>query len=118
MHTEKQLQKRNEDKNTENPGRAIKAVLEGEQASIISHLEHNLETVAGRLLKDVLTDAEHQKICNPEADYVRRVMNEILDGVLSSIQQDKEDMYVFIEDVLREIGGPADRLANALGKSG
>ena len=119
MHTEKQ--KREEDKKIalpENPGRAIKAVLEGEQANIISHLEYNLETVAGRLLKDVLSDEEHQTICNPEADYVRRVMNEILDGVLSSIQEDKEDMYVFIEDVLREIGGPADRLANALGKSG
>lgn len=116
MHTEKQ--KREEDKNTENSGRAIKAVLEREQASIISHLEYNLETVAGRLLKDVLSDDEYQTVCNPEADYNRRVMNEILDGVLSSIQEDKENMYVFIEDVLKEIGGPVDRLANALGKSG
>lgn len=116
MHTEKQ--KTEEDKITKNSGKAVKAVLEREQANIISHLEFNLESVAGRLLKDVLSDEEHQTICNPEADYNRRVMDEILGGVLCSIQDNKELMYVFIEDVLKEIGGPADRLAKALSKSG
>ena len=92
-------------------------VLKNARAQIIAALVNNLNPVADKLLaKSILTSAEHQQVCNPLEGHENEVMHTVLKDILVTINWDPSMMMVFIEDVLEEIGGPADRLATKMSK--
>lgn len=98
-------------------GQPERKVLEKARAEIIAALENNLNPVANKLLtKSILTPAEHQQMCNPLDDHENEVIRTVLKDILVTINDDPSMMMVFIEDVLEEIGGPADRLATKMSK--
>ena len=87
------------------------------RAQIIAFLENNLDPVADKLFaKSILTLAEHQLVCNPLEGGENEVMSTVLKDIFGTIKRDPSMMMVFIEDVLEEIGGPADRLARKMSK--
>ena len=101
----------------EKSGQPEKKVFEKARAQIIAFLENNLNPVADKLFaKSILTSAEHQLVCNPLEGHENEVMRTILKDIFGTIKRDPSMMMVFIEDVLEEIGGPADRLARKMSK--
>ena len=92
-------------------------VLKNARTQIIAALVNNLNPVADKLLaKSILTSAEHQQVCNPLEGHENEVMRTVLKDILVTINWDPSMMMVFIEDVLEEIGGLADRLATKMSK--
>ena len=109
--TERELEKEKKS------GQPERKVLEKARAQIIAALETNLNPVADKLLsKSILTPAEHQQVCNPLEGHENEVIHTVLKDILVSINGDPSKMMVFIEDVLEEIGGPADGLATKMSK--
>ena len=80
-------------------------------------LEFSLITVAGKLLQcGVINDGQHGIIVDPAADYNALAVRSILDSIGRSIEMDPNNFENFLSNVLEEIGGPAETLAEKMSK--
>uniref|UniRef100_A0A1X7TLC6 Uncharacterized protein n=1 Tax=Amphimedon queenslandica TaxID=400682 RepID=A0A1X7TLC6_AMPQE len=94
-----------------------KELLKSRQAEIASNLEYSLDRVAGKLLaSDIIMSAEHKVLVNPAAKFEDLAIYEVLTEIGVSIKTDEKNFQVFVDDVLEEIGGPAETLAKKMSK--
>ena len=94
-----------------------KEVLNANQAAIASILQFNLVSVSGRLLQcDIITSEEYGVFINPGAKYEDLMISKVLDDIGTSIEMDKDMFQVFLEEVLEELGGPAEAIAKKMSK--
>lgn len=94
-----------------------KQLLKSNQATIVSNLEFSLVTVAGKLLQNgLIIDEEHGIIVNPAADYNTLAVRDILESIGEAIEIDPDNFDKFLSNVLEEIGGPAETLAEKMSK--
>ena len=93
-----------------------KKVLSSNQAAIAANLQFNLVAVSGRLLQcDIVTSEEHGVFVNPASKYEDLMIGKVLNEIGSTIKHDKKKFHVFLE-VLEEIGGPAEKVAEKMSK--
>ena len=79
-----------------------KDILRSNRHQITLLLQYNLEKVSGLLLQDeIITSEEHNLFVNPEAQYQKKIIKEILDEIQNNIAGKLNE---FIEDILEEIG--------------
>ena len=94
-----------------------KALLTEQQAQIVSNLEFGLDSIAGKLLAcGVITFAQHKVVVNPAANFESLAIYKILTEIGQSIKIDEGNFKVFVDDVLEEMGGPAETLAKRMSK--
>ena len=94
-----------------------KAFLTQQKAQIVSMFEFSLDTIAGKLLAcGVITFAQHKVVVNPAANFESLAIYKILMEIGQSIKIDEGNFKVFVDDVLEEMGGPAETLAEKMSK--
>ena len=94
-----------------------KEVLNTNQAAIASNLQFNLVSVSGRLLQcGIITSEEHSVFVNPGAKYEDLMIGKVLDEIGTSIKIDERKFNTFLDEVLEEIGGPAEEIAGRMSK--
>ena len=92
-------------------------MLNTNQAAIASNLQFNLVAVSGKLLQcDIITSEEHGVFVNPGAKYEDLMIGKVLDEIGTSIKIDKRKFNTFLDEVLEEIGGPAEEIAGRMSK--
>ena len=92
-------------------------MLSSNQAAIAANLQFNLVAVSGRLLQcDIVTSEEHGVFVNPAAKYEDLMIGKVLNEIGSAIKRDKKKFHVFLNEVLEEIGGPAEEVAEKMSK--
>ena len=93
-----------------------KKVLSSNQGAFAENLQFNLVAVSGRLLLcDIVTSEEHCLFVNPGAKYEDLMIGKVLNEIGSTIKRDKKKFHVFLE-VLEEIGGSAEKVAEKMSK--
>ena len=86
-----------------------KDVLRSNRRQITALLQYSLEKVSGLLLQDeIITSEEHNLFVNPEAQYQKKIIKEILDEIQINIAGKLNE---FIEEILEEIGTTASENA-------
>ena len=74
-------------------------------------------SVSGRLLQcNIVTCEEHGVFVNPGAKYEDLLIAIILDEIGTSIKIDKRKFNTFLDEVLEEIGGPAEDIAGRMSR--